>query len=747
MVHLPSLIQDLGVILITAAVTTLLFKRLKQPVVLGYLIAGFLVGPHVHFFPNILDKKSVHVWAEIGVIFLLFGLGLEFSFKKLAKVGKSAAIAALFEVLTMTGAGYVLGQALGWTKMDSLFLGTILSMSSTTIIIRAFQELGLKAKGFVALVFGVLIVEDLAAILIMVILSIIASPEATSGTHVLYSIARLGFFLLLWFVVGIYFVPSVLKRIKGLLSDETMLIMSIGLCLLMVIVASKAGFSPALGAFVMGSILAETPQGKRIEHLIIPVRDLFGAVFFVSVGMMVDPVILKDNFGVIGLILIVTVVGKLVGSGMGALLSGRSLRQSMQAGLSLAQIGEFSFLIAALGVSLKATSDFLYPIVIAVSAVTTFTTPYLIKFSGPIADWLERHIPENIRHRLQRYEAGMVNGSRGNGFTLLLKEHGPKVILNSVVVIALSLLFSRVILPKTHEVFGESLWIEGVICVLALAFCVPFIRAIVIGSKPGGDEKPEELKQLIRLDFGALSIRILVALILLGAIIGQFASIRTASGIMLVILGAVAVLFSRHSEPLYQSIEKRFLDNLNEKEREEVARDARPALAPWDATLAEFVVSPHSPLVAQSLEDSAFKENTGTIIAMIDRGGKKILAPGRAATLLPFDRVSVIGNDEQLVMARSKLEVDSPPFDSAGDRPFGLASLFLPEGSRFSGKSIRECGLREELDGLIVGVERGNERTLNPDSSVILQGGDRLWIVGDTEKIDSLREKLRIEKI
>jgi CPA2 family monovalent cation:H+ antiporter-2 len=275
MVHLPSLIQDLGVILITAAVTTLVFKRLKQPVVLGYLFAGFLVGPHVPFFPNIVDGKSIHVWAEIGVIFLLFGLGLEFSFKKLAQVGKSAAIAALFEIITMTGAGYALGQVLGWSKMDSLFLGTILSVSSTTIIIRAFQELGFKAKGFVALVFGVLIVEDLAAILIMVLLTIIASPEATSGIQVLFSIGRLGFFLLLWFLVGIYFVPSLLKRVKGLLSDETMLVVSIGLCLLMVIVATQAGFSPALGAFVMGSILAETEQGKAHRHLMVPVRESF----------------------------------------------------------------------------------------------------------------------------------------------------------------------------------------------------------------------------------------------------------------------------------------------------------------------------------------------------------------------------------------------------------------------------------------------------------------------------------------
>jgi len=739
MVHLPSLIQDLGVILVTAAVTTLLFKRLKQPVVLGYLIAGFLVGPHVHFFPHITDGKSIHIWAEIGVIFLLFGLGLEFSFKKLAKVGKSAAIAALFEILTMTGAGYLLGQLLGWSKMDSLFLGTILSMSSTTIIIRAFQELGLKAKGFVALVFGVLIVEDLAAILIMVVLTIIASPEATSGTQLLFSMARLGFFLLLWFLLGIYFLPPVLKRVKPLLSDETMLVTSIGLCLLMVIIATQAGFSPALGAFVMGSILAETQEGKRIEHLMIPVRDLFAAVFFVSVGMMVDPVILRDNLGVILLILIVTVVGKLLGSGFGALLSGRSLRQSTQAGLSLAQIGEFSFLIATLGITLKATSDFLYPIVIAVSAVTTFTTPYMIRFSGPFADWLERHLPDTVQERLQRYEAAMANGAGGNGLTLLCREYAPKVILNSVVVIALSLLFSRVILPALGGSDATLLMRVGV-CVAALACCVPFLRAIVLGNKPGGDERPEELEQLRRLHFGALSVRVIVAVMLLGGIIGQFTNMQTVSGVVLIAFGALAVLFSRHSEPLYQSIERRFLDNLNEKERAELAQNSKPTLAPWEATLAELVVSPHSPLVSKRLEESALKETTGVTIAMIDRGGRKILAPGRSATLLPYDRVALIGNDDQLALARTKIETDLPPDQQSEDGTFGLESMVLPESSQFVDKTIRACGLREEVNGLIVGVEREGQRNLNPDSSYVLKKGDRLWIVGDVQKIRALRD-------
>ena len=370
MIHLPDLIQDLGLILMAAALVTILFKKLKQPVVLGYLIAGFLVGPNFAFLPTVKDHASILIWAEIGVIFMLFGLGLEFSFKKLKKVGKSASITASFEILCMLGCGYLTGQLLGWSKMDSLFLGGILSISSTTIIVRAFDELNLKGRSFVSLVFGVLIVEDLIAILLLVLLSSVAVTQSLSGSELLFSALRLGFFLIIWFLLGIYLLPVLLRNFREHLSDETMLIVSLGLCLMMVVIATQVGFSPALGAFVMGSILAETPKGQRIEQLLLPVKNLFSAIFFVSVGMLINTRILLSHFDIILLIAVVTIAGKFVSSLIGALLSGRSLKSSVQAGMSLAQIGEFSFIIATLGVTLKVTSDFLYPIAVAVCALT-----------------------------------------------------------------------------------------------------------------------------------------------------------------------------------------------------------------------------------------------------------------------------------------------------------------------------------------------------------------------------------------
>ncbi|MFP5459830.1 MAG: cation:proton antiporter, partial [Bacteriovoracia bacterium] len=356
MTHLPGLIQDLGFILMTAAAVTLLCKFLKQPVVLGYLIAGFLVGPHVPWVPTITDMESIKVWAEIGVIFLLFSLGLEFSFKKLVKVGGASSITALFEIVFMLVAGFFTGQIIGWSRMDSLFLGGILSISSTTIIVRAFEELGLKKKGFTNLVFGVLIVEDLAAILLLVLLSTVAATQTLSGTALLNSSVQLVFFLVTWFLLGIYLLPGLLNRIKPWLSNETMLIVSLGLCLMMVLVATRVGFSPALGAFVMGSLLAETREGHRIEEILVPVRDLFAAIVFVSVGMLIDPRILVEHGGVILVLTVVTIIGKFLSSATGALVSGQSLKTSVQAGMSLAQIGEFSFIIATLGMTLGVTN-------------------------------------------------------------------------------------------------------------------------------------------------------------------------------------------------------------------------------------------------------------------------------------------------------------------------------------------------------------------------------------------------------
>lgn len=740
--HLPLMITDLAVILAAAAISILIFSRFKQPIVLGYLIAGFAVGPHVHIWPTVVDVKGVQLWAEIGVIFLLFGLGLEFSFKKLAKVGKSASIAALCEVIMMSGLGYIFGRSFGWGQMDSIFLGAILSMSSTTIIIRAFGEAGLKGKGFVNLVFGILIVEDLIAILLMVFLTAISAPETFSGIKLLYLTVRLGFFLLIWYLVGIYVLPSFLRKVRNFLTNEIMLIISICLCFMMVLLASKAGFSAALGAFIMGSILAETQEGERIEHLLLPVKDLFAAVFFVSVGMLIDPSVLREYYGIVILITVMTIIGKLFGSSFGSIISGRSLKQSVKAGMSLAQIGEFSFIIATLGMTLNVTSGFLYPIVIAVSAVTTFTTPYMIRYSDPIYYWIERRLPQSFLMNLRKYELAMVSGSKESALGLLWRSYGPFVLLNSVVVIAVALTSGHYFLPFLITTFGDTPSVNIIASIITLIVSAPFIAALVLKMpKKISAEETATLARLRSLQVGVLVMRILIAFALTVFIINQFSSTKVLFLFVLITALALIFLLRKFLKPFYIAVEKRFLANLNAKELFEMEKmGSRPELAPWDATLVNLVLSSDSILAGLTLEESKFRSTTGATVAMIDRGKRRIFAPTRSERLLPNDHIFLIGTDEQLSAAQALIEVqnnESPPLQ---EEMFSLESVSIHEKSIYANKSIRDIGMGEDLGGLIVGIERNVERILNPESSVVIQPGDLIWIFGNSDRIRALKQ-------
>ncbi|HVK62615.1 MAG TPA: cation:proton antiporter [Bdellovibrionales bacterium] len=745
MSHLPQMIIDLALILGAAAVSTLIFSKLRQPVVLGYLVAGFFVGPYFSLWPTVADTKGVQLWAEIGVIFLLFGLGLEFSFKKLAKVGKSAFIAASFEIITMSALGYLVGRALGWNTMDSIYLGAILSMSSTTIIIRAFDEAKLKGAAFASLVFGILIVEDLMAILLMVILSAISIPGSFSAANLAFLSGRLAFFLLAWFIVGIYVLPSVLRRVRRLLSNEIMLIVSIALCLMMVVLATKANFSAAIGAFIMGSILAETEEGERIEHLMASVKDLFAAVFFVSVGMMIDPTILREHFWVVIIITILTIVGKLFGSGFGAVLSGRSLKQSTQAGMSLAQIGEFSFIIATLGVSLKVVSDFLYPIVIAVSAVTTFTTPYMIRYSGTIYEKIESRLPQKFLDRLNQYEQAMSSKGTESAVGLLWRSYGMLILLNSVIVLAIGLSSAELLLPVLISAFGDGTVLRLSLAILTLVVCSPFLLAIVLKEpKKMANETAATLLRLRRLQFGLVLFRSIFGLVMVEIIISQFARARV---LPLAVLAATPILifvFKKYIGRFYSAVERRFLQNLNAKEIAELEKlEKLPQLAPWNAALTQLVLSSDSPIAGQTLEECKFRSTTGATVAMIDRGKRRIFAPSRSERLLPNDEMFLIGTEDQLATVRKLIQpVEAKPI-MPHDELYSLDSVVIAEDSAFARKSIRDLGIGEEFGGLVVGIERENERILNPESLTILEPGDVIWVFGHQGRIRDLRNAAR----
>ena len=656
----------------------------------------------------------------------------------MVKVGGSASITAIVEVVIMLLIGFVAGKAMGWKTMDSIFLGGILSVSSTTIIIRAFDELGVKHKKFAGLVFGVLIVEDLVAILILVLLSTLAVSQQFAGTEMLISIAKLFFFLILWFIGGIFLVPTFLKATKKLMNDETMLVVSIALCLIMVMLAVKVGFSPALGAFIMGSILAETTQAERIEHLVKSVKDLFAAIFFVSVGMLIDPQILVDYAVPIVVITLATVFGKFISSGLGALVSGQPLKTSVLTGLSLAQIGEFSFIIATLGVTLKDTSDFLYPIAVAVSAITTFTTPYLIKASEPFYFFLERKLPKKWVAGINRYSSSTAGISALSDWKILLKSYTFNTIIHSVILIAIVFIGARYLKPfvTEHVINGNNGLIISL--VITLIIMTPFLWALAIRRIEKKAYSHLWLnKKYTRGPLVALEIlRIALAISFVGFLIYQFYSTWIAVTIALALIIAGMVIFSRKLQSFYNQLESRFLLNLNAREDQ----NKQPEILPWDTHLVELTVAPESKLVGQTLVELSVREKFGVNIALIERGKIMIPTPGRDERLYPNDKVLIIGTDDQLAAMKELFEgsTEAHPELSFPKEDMSLQKIVINSSSPVYNQSIRNSGIRETTNGLVVGIERAGQRILNPDSNMIFENGDVVWIVGNNKKIPNL---------
>lgn len=754
--HLPGLILDLALILITAAITTLLFRRIKQPLVLGYIIAGFLVGPHLSLTPTVIDTENVETLAEIGVIFLLFSLGLEFSFKKLMRVGGSASITAFIEIITITVSGYFLGKAMGWSTMDSLFLGGMLASSSTTIIIKAFDELGVKTKQFARIVFGVLVVEDIVVILLMVLLSTVAVTKQFEGTEMLFTVGRLLFFLVLWFIAGIFLIPSFLRKVKALLDEETLLILSIGLCLGMVVVATQVGFSAELGAFIMGSIMAETTKAEKVEHVVKPVKDLFGAIFFVSVGMLIDPAAILEYRWPVLWVTLLTLFGKLISTTAGALLSGQPLKQSVQVGMSMAQIGEFAFIVASLGLSLGVTSEFLFPVAVGASAITTFTTPYLIRFSPAAYQYLERMLPQKWVKGLSNYSSSTQEIQADSDWKRVIRAYVNIALTNGIVLLALMLLSIKFLKPFLDENIPDPTT-SGIAClVLSLGAAAPFVWALM--AKRPNNMAYKELWLDKKYNHGPLLVleitRNIVGVLLIGIWVDRLFSTIIALLIAVPFIIIVLILFSSRIQKFYQRLEGRFLSNLNAREiaedesnavieAEKKRRNPQPALSPWDGHMVDLEVNQEAVYAGKTLEELGWREQYGINIAYIKRGDKLIYAPGRNNKLLPFDQVGVIATDGQMQQFK-------PVFDAIERTPAGrtsvdaedivLQKIVVDEHTQLKGETIRNSGIRERTNGLVVGIERNEERILNPDSNTVFEWGDIVWIVGDRKKIQKLSE-------
>lgn len=735
------LVTDLAVILVAAGIFTVISKALKQPLILGYIVAGFIVGPHLGLFPEFSSTESVEQWSEIGIIFLLFALGLEFSFKKLLKVGSSALIMAGAKFIGMFVLGMIAGYALKWSTMESIFLGGLLSMSSTTIIIKAYDEMGLKKSPHAPLVFGTLVVEDLIAILLLVLLSTLAVSNKFAGGEMLWGICKLCFFLVLWFLIGIYVIPTLFRKAHKYLNDEILLIASIGLCFAMVAIASLAGFSSALGAFVMGSILSETIEGERIEHLVKSLKDLFGAVFFVSVGMMMDPAVIAEHWGTVLVITLVTIVGIVIFSSSGVLLAGKGLKNAIHSGFSLAQLGEFAFIIASLGCSLGVMRDFIYPVIIAVSVITTFTTPYMIKAADPVIRLLEKKLPQRI---LDKIEPDQTEGSRRSAaeeseWKRLLKAYFLRIGLYGILLLAILIgsklyldPFVHKILPKLSETVADCITVGVTLVVMA-----PFIYGLSISSGSIASSAKKLLAEKPANCWPILSLMLIRSFLSIACILEVFMAHFQVSGWFIVIVTIAGIVFfylARRSAHQYSPIEMQFINNLNQKE--EIARSKAPVttsikdkLSGYDVHLAPFDVPADSEFIGREIQFIPVIRESGVNIVKIQRGNHNILIPQGKERIYPNDRLLAVGTDEEINAFVDAMNSSVKPADGNPADEFVVERVELTAESYLNGKVLKEMDMRS-AGCMVISLLRDGKFDTNPKADIRFKEGDVVWLAG-----------------
>ena len=745
--ELPYLVKDLALILIVAGIVTVVFKKLKQPLVLGYVMAGFLVSPHMPYTMSVIDRDDISTWGEIGVIFLLFSLGLDFSFKKIMKMGASPIISTCSIVFCMMVLGIVTGHAFGWSRMDSIFLGGMLAMSSTTIIYKAFDDLGLRQQRFAGLVMSVLILEDVLAIVMMVMLSAIANGSSPDGGQMLGSVAKIAFFLILWFVVGIFLIPWMLRSVRKLINNETLLIIALGLCCAMAVLSTQVGFSSAFGAFVMGSILAETIEADRIIKLVEPVKNLFGAVFFVSVGMLVDPQILVEYALPICILVLVIILGQAVFGTLSFLISGQSLKSAMQCGFSMAQIGEFSFIIASLGLSLGVIGKFLYPVVVAVSVITTFLTPYMIKAATPCYAMLERRMPKKWAATLNNITLSRRPTHPERKWKSLLVQMARNTVIYSILSGAAIFLMLTFFLPFVRQLLPHW-WANAACGVCTLLFIAPFLRAMVM--KKNHSEEFKSLWNENPYNKLPLIFTILVRLVVASAFVFYICNYLTrfTNALMLSIaLAAVALMvISRSLKRRSIKMERIFMQNLRSRDiAAEVMGRKRPLyegrLLDRDIHIADIDVPENSLWSGKTLRELELRNKYGVHVSSILRGIQRINTPNGDMMVFPGDRLQAIGSDDQLTALSSAMNREIREKDPEIEkREMKLRQVIINADGAFAGKTMKESGIRDKFNCMVIGIEEGKENLSPVDPSRKLEKDDIIWIVGEEEDIERFNE-------
>lgn len=743
--HIPPLIHDLALLLISAGITTIIFKWLKQPVVLGYIVAGCLVSSQISLTPDISGTSDINSWSELGVIFLLFSLGIDFSFKKLINVGKTAAIGACVIVSSMILAGFIVGLLIGMSSSASLLLGCMISMSSTAIIVKAFDDAGLQNQPFAKNVYGILIFEDLIAIVLMVLISTLAGSNSFEGIEIFIAVVKLFFFLVVWMISGIYFFPTLLKRARKVMNDETLLIVSIGFCFGMVIFAMQVGFSSALGAFIAGSVLAETLEAEQFEKLIKPIKDLFGAIFFVSVGMMLDFTTISDHWSTILILSCTVIIGQIVFASSGLLIAGQSINSAIQSGFCLTQIGEFAFIIAMLGINMGLIDSHIYPIIVAVSVLTIFLTPYIMKLSGPAYRLIEKHLPEKWINGWEEKNRVKSSTRENSLWEKLLTDLCKIIAIYSILIIAIIMLMTNYLSPFLSSLIGEK-WTTPIVAILTATLTAPLIRAIIAKKNHSHEYKTLRKK-------GKNNQNILLALIIFRGLIGggficyicyNFLNLHFITSVLISCAYIALIMRSRRIKFFSIRLERIFLLNLYSREylQTNLKKDFNKnrlynQLKDYDIHFSDFEIdSTHTPLIGKRLKDLKFQQRYGVHLVSIIRGTARINIPGGNEALYPSDKILVLGTDKQI----EKFEYQFKKLSNIRSREekmhgVRISQFTISSNSHLNGKTILESAIRENFRCMIVGIEKKGIATMNPAVNTLFEEGDIVWIAGETAKI------------
>ncbi|MGN1226731.1 MAG: cation:proton antiporter [Candidatus Cryptobacteroides sp.] len=743
-----NFVRDLAVILVSAGIFTIISKALKQPVILGYIVAGFLIGPGIEFFPGISSMESVHQWSEIGIIFMMFGLGLEFSFKKLMKSGSASIITSMCKLLGMFLIGFVTGQALGWSRMESMFLGGMLPMSSTMVVAKSYEEMGLKSKPYSGIVFGTLIIEDIMGIILMVLFSTIAVSAKFSGGELFAALGKLAFCLVLWFVVGIYLIPTLLKKARKYLNDEILLIVSIGLCFAMVAMAEKMGFSAALGAFIMGSILAETIESEHIERLVSPIKDLFGAIFFVSVGMMVSPQILAHNWAVILLIVLILLVFDILFVCSGVLLSGKGLSNAIHTGFSLAQMGEFGFIIASVGVGLGVVSDFIYPVIVAVFVVSNLIAPFVIRSADPVYKLLKKRLPVRVLDKIDGETKDSPDSSNAekSEWKVLIKFYLARIGVYGVILIAVYSICVQFVCPAVPKLFPQlnPTWTAIINCSIKLLAMSPFLYGMCISSGSINKSAKKLLKAKESNKWPILALALLRSFLAIGIVIAVIASHFKLAGwtaVLIIIGGLVFIIVGRNYFQKRFKFEKQFFYNLTVKDQEaeqnaKVLSSVQKTLNGYDVHLEQFEIPSDSSLVGKKLKDIPLRAQSGANIIEIKRGSRSIIIPNSDQVLYPADKVLAVGSSEQIAKMKEMLKEEATA--KADNDEFEVVCIEIDKESPLHGKTLRSASLRD-YKCMVISVLRGESFVTNPKPEFHFELGDKVWIAGEKSSCEWFR--------